>query len=333
MTSTLLEKFLNWYRENHRPLPWRNGRDPYRIWISEIMLQQTTTQAVIPFFEAFLKRFPDVETLAQSSLPDVLHMWSGLGYYSRARNIHQCAKQLVARGGFPQTWVEWIELPGIGPYTARAISSFAFDEKVGVLDGNVIRFACRYLNLKIEWWKPQPRAQLQKLVDAWMQTANDTDLNQALIEIGATICLPKNPKCLLCPMAATCKSRPLKDFSQIPLAKPKRAKEFWHWQIEPQFDKRRGWLLCKDESVPFLKDQWVFPGTCIRTARAPQKFDCKHNITHHEIRVSIAQLKSASTKSVSSGRSIKWVKTKEIKKVNPSSLLQKVVGLILHSSC
>ncbi len=166
-------RFLEWYRKNRRDLPWRHTRDPYSIWISETMLQQTTTQAVIPFYERFLKRFPDVRSLAAGRLEDVFEMWSGLGYYSRARNLHKAAKALAERR-FPRRFEELIELPGFGPYTARAVASLAFGQEAGVLDGNVIRVLSRVHDLAEEWWKTSGRKKLQTLSDAWVQGAQAT---------------------------------------------------------------------------------------------------------------------------------------------------------------
>src|SRR6185312_12760226 len=167
-TKPMQLQLLEWYRANRRELPWRASRDPYRIWISETMLQQTTTTAVIPFFERFVARFPDLKALAQSTEAEVLEMWSGLGYYSRARNLHKAAQALVARGGFPQTHEELAEFPGFGPYTARSVASLAFDQAVGVVDGNVIRVLSRCEGEDWEWWRPNVRQQIQNRADAWV---------------------------------------------------------------------------------------------------------------------------------------------------------------------
>ena len=186
-----------WYKKNLRPLPWRKDKDPYKIWISEIMLQQTTTTAVAPFFNRFIKKFPNVKTLAHAEIEDIYECWSGLGYYSRARNIHKAAKLIIKLKKFPQNYQELIQLPGIGPYTSRAIASIAFDEPVGVIDGNVIRVLTRKYNLPIEWWKTKERDLLQTIVDTYMHSQSPGMMNQAIMELGSTICTPKNPKCIL----------------------------------------------------------------------------------------------------------------------------------------
>jgi A/G-specific adenine glycosylase len=207
-TATPIESrnLIDWYRGIRRDLPWRKDRDPYRIWISEVMLQQTTVVAVIPFYEKFLKRFPTLKDLAISPVEDVLEYWAGLGYYSRARNLHK-SSQVLHVNGFPKTAAELLELPGFGPYTARAVSSLAFDEKTGVLDGNVIRILSRKFGRSVEWWKPKGRNELQEIADALAQTEHSADLNQGMMELGATICTPAKPACLLCPWQRSCLAR------------------------------------------------------------------------------------------------------------------------------
>ncbi|MFN8943830.1 MAG: A/G-specific adenine glycosylase, partial [Pseudobdellovibrionaceae bacterium] len=156
------ELLKTWYLQNQRPLPWRKNQNPYAVWISEVMLQQTTVQAVIPFYERFLKRFPTVKSLADASLDDVYSYWSGLGYYSRARNIHSAA-QIIAQNGFPQSYQQLMFLPGFGPYTARAVSSISFQENVGVVDGNVIRVISRVFGRNDDWWQNKQRDEYQKI--------------------------------------------------------------------------------------------------------------------------------------------------------------------------
>ncbi len=196
--KALHRNLINWYLENQRLLPWRMDRDPYKIWISEVMLQQTTVAAVIPYFEKFIQKFPTVQILASSKLEDVYEFWAGLGYYSRARNIHASAK-ILAISGFAKTHTELIKLPGFGPYTSRAVSSLAFNESVGVLDGNVIRVLSRVFAIKSEWWKPLHRIQLQNYSDQLAKYGESANLNQGLMELGATVCTPQKPLCPICP--------------------------------------------------------------------------------------------------------------------------------------
>jgi A/G-specific adenine glycosylase len=240
MKLELLNNLNSWYLENHRELPWRNHRDAYRIWISEIMLQQTTVTTVIPYFEKFINRFPDLSSLAVAKENEVLKHWTGLGYYSRAKNIHKSAKLLVTMQEFPNSFSELMKLPGIGEYTSRAISSIAFDEAVGVLDGNVIRILARFHKWSKQWWKTENRNELQNVVDGLNQkNFKPHIINQALMELGATICLPKNPKCETCPWRNECKAFADQSMSQYPIARPKQQKQTWLWETSIIINKNK----------------------------------------------------------------------------------------------
>jgi len=209
--AALRRALLAWYDANRRDLPWRRSRDPYAIWVSEIMLQQTRVAVVVDRFQAFMARFPTVVSLALAPEQEVLALWSGLGYYRRARMLHQAA-QFVAdhcQGNLPSAADELRTLPGIGPYTAAAIASIAHGERVPVVDGNVERVLCR-----LAGWQAGGRtgpAALKRKIDALAAQLLDPqrpgDFNQALMELGATVCLPRNPQCLLCPLHAACKTR------------------------------------------------------------------------------------------------------------------------------
>lgn len=317
----LQTRLLEWYKIAFRPLPWRMNRDPYRIWISEVMLQQTTVQAVLPYYERFLKQFPKLENLAQASIDEVYSLWAGLGYYSRARNLHK-ASQLLQTDGFSQTAAGLIKLPGFGPYTARAVSSLAFGEKVGVLDGNVIRVLTRLFGDKIEWWKNSERQQLQQKADLFAQHETPHLINQALMELGATICTPKNPDCQHCPWQPHCIANKKKWTQLLPMAKPKEKFEHWEWQ-PCLFQKNRKLALIENLSAPFLKKHWIFPGKFVQLQKKPENYDFRHSITKYNIYV---RLKSKSLSQLSLKKNLtKWVKPEDIKKVNPSSLLQKIL--------
>lgn len=202
-------RLLAWYEQHKRDLPWRRTHDPYRIWLSEILLQQTRVEAVIPYYERFLARFPNVHALAQAPLDDVLKTWEGAGYYARARNMHRAA-QVVANeraGKFPRTVEGLLKLPGIGRYTAGAIASIAFRVNAPVVDGNVVRVLCRYFGIRQDPRTSAAQAQLWDLATDLIPPGRAREFNQALMELGATICVPKNPRCLLCPVQANCTAR------------------------------------------------------------------------------------------------------------------------------
>ncbi|HUI75869.1 MAG TPA: A/G-specific adenine glycosylase [Candidatus Acidoferrum sp.] len=228
MNGTQLREFrkqlLTWFREFQRPLPWRKSRDPYGIWISEIMLQQTRVAAAIPYYERFLERFPDVQALAEAPQEEVLRMWSGLGYYSRARNLQKAAQQMVAlhKGEFPHTWEAASSLPGIGDYTAAAILSIAFGEKDAVLDGNVARVLARLEAVRGDLRETKRWRELQKTAEKVLDPTAPGDWNQAMMELGAMVCTPRSPQCLLCPVSRFCKARKLGLVERIPEKRAKR---------------------------------------------------------------------------------------------------------------
>jgi len=196
-----------WYQANQRDLPWRRTTEPYRIWISEIMLQQTRVAAVIPYYERFLARFPDVAALAAATDDDLLNSWAGLGYYSRARNLRTAARQVVTAGHFPETYDDILQLPGIGPYTAAAVASICFGAPHAVLDGNVIRVLTRLTNDSDDIWSLRTKNRLQQVAQILLDPGNPAVHNQAVMELGATICVPREPRCKLCPIISYCEAR------------------------------------------------------------------------------------------------------------------------------
>jgi A/G-specific adenine glycosylase len=198
---------ITWYRAHRRALPWRVASTPYRVLVSEIMLQQTRVETVIPYYRRFLDAFPDVEALAAAPLDAVLARWSGLGYYSRARRLHRAAREIVERGGFPRTERELLELPGIGAYTAAAIASIAFGEAVPVVDGNVERVIARLLDLEVDPKRSAARERVRVAAALLLDAAAPGDSNQALMELGATVCRPRRPRCLFCPLGEVCVAR------------------------------------------------------------------------------------------------------------------------------
>ena len=200
------ELLIQWYDREKSALPFRGSREPYRVWVSEIMLQQTQTATVSGYFTRFMARFPDVFSLAEASETEVLKAWEGLGYYSRARNLHRAAGIIAGeRGGiFPGTAAEWGRLPGVGPYTAAAVASIAFGEPVPAIDGNLTRVICRLYLVEEDPAVPSVKRRIYELGKALMPRERPGDMNQALMDLGATICLPGTPDCPRCPVRAFC---------------------------------------------------------------------------------------------------------------------------------
>jgi A/G-specific adenine glycosylase len=225
LLSRFRKKLLAWFAEFQRDLPWRHTKDPYRIWLSEIMLQQTRVATVIPYYNRFLERFPEVQALAAAPEEEVLCFWAGLGYYSRARNLQKAARQMVAEHSskFPEAVEKALELSGIGPYTAAAILSIAYEQKLAVLDGNVARVIARIGAIRGNLRTGSRWQHLQEVADELLVPRGPGDWNQAMMELGATVCTPRSPQCLLCPVAAFCKARKLRLADVIPEKRSKRS--------------------------------------------------------------------------------------------------------------
>ena len=243
--ESLAAAMLDWYDRNRRSLLWRAepgvAADPYGVWLSEIMLQQTTVATVGPYWQAFRQRWPGVEDLAAASLDEVLHLWQGLGYYARARNLHACAKAVAALPGarFPETEAGLRVLPGIGAYTAAAVAAIAFDEPATVLDGNIERVMARMF--KVETPLPEAKPELRALAETLTPRRRPGDYAQAVMDLGATICTPRKPRCLLCPWRQACVAYRDGDPERLPLKREK-----------PERPIRRGvgfWLVRPDGSV------------------------------------------------------------------------------------
>lgn len=313
----LQKKLLSWFEHNKRDLPWRQTKDPYKIWISEVLLQQTTIKAVIPFYKRFLNKFPDIDSLSRAKKKDVFAVWAGLGYYKRAENLLKAVKQL--KKSFPKSFKELKSLEGFGPYTSRAVSSLAFEEPVGVLDGNVIRFLSRFHNLKLKSWTAEGRRRLQAISDEWVKNQSPSKINQALMEIGSLICQAKNPACRLCPLNQSCLGLKKNTIQILPLKKPKKQIEFWQWQAF-LIQKAGHWAFVKNQHLPFLKGRLIWPGPGKKINRPLKDFDFSHSITHYKIFVRVQRGKPSNAPM----RPFKWLLPQEIPKHNPSSLIKKV---------
>lgn len=218
---------LDWYGRNARVLPWRSppggaAPDPYRVWLSEVMLQQTTTAHAAPFFAKFVKRWPTLEALAAVPEAAVMAEWAGLGYYSRARNLVACARQVAARGGFPDGEAELRQLPGLGAYTAAAVAAIAFDKRAVAVDANVERVVARLF--AVDAPLPGARKAIRAAADSLVPATHAGDFTQAMMDLGATICTPRAPKCLLCPLSALCLARQQGRQEELPIKAAKRAR-------------------------------------------------------------------------------------------------------------
>ncbi|MDX1672082.1 MAG: A/G-specific adenine glycosylase [Balneolaceae bacterium] len=253
---------LNWFDRYKRALPWRDVGDPYLVWISEIMLQQTRVDQAKPYFEHFVKCFPTVEALASADQQEVLKAWEGLGYYSRARNMHEASKTIIEKydGRLPRSWDKIIELKGVGPYTAAAVLSIAFQKPHAVVDGNVIRVMARYLGIEKDVRKSGVRNTIQEEVDRLIDRDRPGDFNQALMELGATVCTPANPDCEKCPLQEGCVALRTMKTDQLPYKSP--AKKVPHHDIAVGIvvNEHQEVLIAQRPEDTMLGGLWEFPG-------------------------------------------------------------------------
>jgi A/G-specific adenine glycosylase len=235
------DKVVEWYKTNKRDLPWRHTKDPYKIWLSEIILQQTRVNQGMPYYYKFVETFPTVEDLASASEQSILRLWQGLGYYTRARNLHKCAKAIVSRfnGKFPTNYADLLQLPGIGEYTAAAIASFSFNEPVAVLDGNVFRMLSRYFGIDAEINSPEGKKIFSKLANELVNRGTPDLHNQAFMEFGALHCIPKNPPCRNCDFQSTCHAAIHGRQLELPTKLKKKAsrKRYFYYLVFRRGDK------------------------------------------------------------------------------------------------
>ncbi|MFN2304109.1 MAG: A/G-specific adenine glycosylase [Anaerolineales bacterium] len=258
---SFVPKLLNWFEENARELPWRCDHSPYRTWISEVMLQQTQVDTVLPYFQRWMARFPDVNHLAAAEEQDVLALWEGLGYYSRAHNLHRAAKKLVdeMNGELPARLDALQALPGIGPYTAAAIASIAFNLDVAAVDGNIRRVMARLFDVSVPVRSTEGEKILWSLAETYLPQGRASEYNQALMDLGATICTPKSPKCEQCPILEDCLAYRRGDQEERPVKLPR--KKVPHLTVTAAIiHKADHVLLAQRPPHGLLAGLWEFPG-------------------------------------------------------------------------
>lgn len=249
------EKLLLWYQQNKRSLPWRDDPTPYRVWISEIMLQQTQVKTVLPYFDRFLKRFPDIQTLAQAAEAEVLELWAGLGYYSRAQNLYRAAGKILNEYGiFPNEFSAVLSLPGIGRYTAGAICSIAFNQVHPIVDGNIRRVLIRLFGIE----GPVPESFFWDRMSAWIPEKQASSFNQAMMEIGALICAPRQPRCDACPVKGFCAAQKLGIQDSIPSIAARRAPESVRISML-MLENNKKILITSADKPHFIPGKWGFP--------------------------------------------------------------------------
>lgn len=340
------QKLLEWFQRHHRKLRFRETKNPYHIWVSEVMLQQTRVNSMLVSYEKFIERFPNVITLANSNLETVLAYWKGLGYYSRAENLHKGAKYILEnfQGNIPQDIQKLLKVPGVGTYTASAILSIAYNKPFAVLDGNVKRVLSRIFLFAGSISEPRSEKYLQHLADAFLNKENPCDHNQALMELGALVCTPK-PNCPVCPISEHCKARIENKEQEIPVSKREKQKlsislHFAWVEVDGKIlltlDNRRRffkkiytlpfWLEGENLSKNYLYKEKIF--SFLNVSKKPSLIlPKKHSITHHEIEVLLHSSKLAE-KDLEFAENYKLVPKEKLDLEFPSSLAKKILNYL-----
>ena len=268
--TSFRRSLLAWYRKEARDLPWRRTKDPYSVWLSEIMLQQTRVEQGLPYYQRFLDAFPTVKDLASASEDRVLKLWEGLGYYSRARNLHEAARRVAREGTFPTTASAWQDLPGVGRYTAGAIASITLDERVPVVDGNVIRVLTRLLDIEACTNEGSAKDLLWAVAGELVPRKAPGDFNQALMELGARICAPRAPECSSCPVLRHCLARERGVQDLRPVRRPKAKTP--HREMVVGAVRRRGrYLVLRRPADGLLGGLWELPGGAVRNGESHEQ--------------------------------------------------------------
>ena len=327
-------RLLRWYDRGHRDLPWRKTSDPYHIWVSEIMLQQTRVQAVIPYYERFLRRFPDVDALANAPEQELLACWSGLGYYSRARNLQRAARIVVERHGsqFPRDRAAALDLPGIGHYTASAILSIAYGISLPVLDGNVARVLSRLFAVAADLKTTPGKDTLNRLAANLLSASRPGDFNQGMMELGATICLPRQPQCQACPLRVLCAAYCEQSVEAYPPPRIK-LKPVTRRLTAAIVKDRRGRCLTvqRPPTANWMAGFWELPMweqpseplPSALTLRVPLGI-VRHTITQNRILVSVFSASARDSKKMPGGR---WLTPEELATIPITTITRKALAL------
>jgi A/G-specific adenine glycosylase len=325
MEQSFAARLTDWYDGAKRDLPWRRTRDPYQILVSEIMLQQTRAQTVIPYYEKFLERFPTAGSLAQASDTELLRLWSGLGYYQRARNLRNAAQQIVENGAFPRDYDAIGRLPGVGTYTAAAVASIAFGIDRAVLDGNVMRVIARISGDASDIGAAATKARFEAIAGALLDRRDPGRFNQAMMELGATVCLPRNPLCLLCPVSAGCVAHEEGKQSQLPvkfrrttavrvearLLVIERAGKILLWKRGVDSQRLKGfWELPSPEELPKAKEQAALGSF-------------RHSITNHYYTFTVVKATVARA-----GSRFQWLEPSRLDSLPLSTTSRKALALV-----
>ncbi|MFN2475907.1 MAG: A/G-specific adenine glycosylase [Chthoniobacterales bacterium] len=312
--ASFRQQLSAWFRGNGRDLPWRHTRDPYAIMVSELMLQQTQVATVIPYYIEWLRRFTEVRALAAASESDVLHAWQGLGYYSRARNLHAAAKTIVERHGgtFPRSPAELQKLPGLGRYTANAVASFAFDLPVPIVEANTARLFARLLNLHTRIDTGFGRAQLWGFATALLPETNGSLHNSALMDLGAQVCVSGPPKCPICPVRDFCRAE---NPAALPIKAPRAKLKLL---VEDHVFSRAGGHVVLEQSHDRWRGMWILPRRAGK-ARAEQRvlYSAEFPFTHHRITLRVSEASADQTRPTDERRAFSHEELAEIPMPSP----------------
>jgi A/G-specific adenine glycosylase len=346
MAMTHASRLLAWYDRHRRTLPWRaragERPDPYRVWLSEIMLQQTTVATVGDYFRRFVERWPTVEALAAAPIDEVLSAWAGLGYYARARNLHACARTVARDHGgiFPQGEEQLLSLPGVGPYTAAAIRAIAFDQPASAVDGNVERVIARLFAIKTPL--PDAKPEIQRRAADLVPQRRAGDYAQAMMDLGATVCVPRNPRCVICPLIESCMARRLGTAEDLPRRARKNEKPTRRG-LAFVLANREGAILLRKRPVKGLlggmdevpsspwREGTLVLEEALKAAPAPAKWKVmeggvRHTFTHFHLELAVARATATTTRLVKLAPNSAWVEIDRLTERALPTVMRKVIS-------